>query len=375
MLYILIFLILLKTVKMEKNIVEVNEESILNFQYYEQMKDSLNCTICSNIIISPLMCNQCETPYCTKCITEWFKLKQTCPMRCDKNQVKIVELNRSLKKIFDGLKLKCKYDCEITLLEYESHTIKCEDSRREIDCFNCGKQCKVSEVKYKDQKYIDSLLDQISKLVEEKEKLKDNSLENSRVGLSRMHMSSVPQRFSQSSISSSLIPSLLDNSLKTLLTSWINTNLEYGLLYKGSVDGFESTSFHLKCDNKGPTLVIMKTSFDKVIGGFTTLNWTTPQNSGIFYKDNSGKSFLFSLTLKEKYNLRSTTNLAICCNGNYGPIFGNYDLLTVSQANQYNCGNYDVGTCYDYNGSKENFYGGVPYKLKEIEVYSVSRRY
>lgn len=117
----------------------------------------------------------------------------------------------------------------------------------------------------------------------------------------------------------------------------------------------------------------MKTTFDKVIGGFTPLNWVSPQSSGIFFRDSTGKSFLFSYTLKKKYPLKSNNELAICCNKCYGPIFGNYDLLTVDDSDKNVCGNFDIGTCYEFDQSANAFYGGTPYKLKELEVYSVSR--
>jgi len=52
-----------------------------------------------------------------------------------------------------------------------------------------------------------------------------------------------------------------------------NKNLQYELLYSGSRDGFESSIFHKKCDNKTPTLVVIKAHTGKIFGGFTNLTW------------------------------------------------------------------------------------------------------
>ena len=30
------------------------------------------------------------------------------------------------------------------------------------------------------------------------------------------------------------------------------------MIYRGSEDGFRASIFHLKCDNKGPTLILIK---------------------------------------------------------------------------------------------------------------------
>src|ERR1700761_845598 len=45
------------------------------------------------------------------------------------------------------------------------------------------------------------------------------------------------------------------------------------LLYRGSRDGFGASDFHKKCDEKGPTLVIVKTTKGNIFGGMTFANW------------------------------------------------------------------------------------------------------
>ena len=57
------------------------------------------------------------------------------------------------------------------------------------------------------------------------------------------------------------------------IKSWIGGNPQLKLLYRATRDGFAAKKFHEKCDNQGATLVIAKTSFDKIIGGYTTLPW------------------------------------------------------------------------------------------------------
>jgi hypothetical protein len=42
------------------------------------------------------------------------------------------------------------------------------------------------------------------------------------------------------------------------------------LLYKGSRDGFNASSFHAKCDHKGATLTVAKSKkYKRVFGGYT----------------------------------------------------------------------------------------------------------
>ena len=63
------------------------------------------------------------------------------------------------------------------------------------------------------------------------------------------------------------------------------------MIYRGSEDGFTAVVFHSKCDQKGPTLIIIKSEFGKIFGGFTDIDWTSKNGS----KSGNGNSFVFSL--------------------------------------------------------------------------------
>ena len=60
------------------------------------------------------------------------------------------------------------------------------------------------------------------------------------------------------------------------LKDWLPTDLEgeWRLLFQASRDGFASENFHWKCDNKGPTVTIVK-SGKYIFGGFTEKSWTS----------------------------------------------------------------------------------------------------
>ena len=60
------------------------------------------------------------------------------------------------------------------------------------------------------------------------------------------------------------------------LKGWLPTDLEgqWHLLFRASRDGFASRNFHSKCDNKGPTITVVK-SGGYIFGGFTEQSWTS----------------------------------------------------------------------------------------------------
>ena len=93
--------------------------------------------------------------------------------------------------------------------------------------------------------------------------------------------------------------------------------------------GFETSKFHSLCDNKGPTLTIIKTTQGHTFGGFTKTSW---DSSGNYKHDNS--SFLFSVDKLTKYPIIKDYDKAIYCHPSYGVIFGTgYTIAIYDKSN------------------------------------------
>ncbi len=108
------------------------------------------------------------------------------------------------------------------------------------------------------------------------------------------------------------------------------------LLYRASEHNFKAEKFHEKCNNIPHTLTLCETLHDKVIGGYTPLVWDNPSISKLM-KDNSGSSFIFSLTNNHKFKLNKAKD-AICQANSIGPTFGhtNPDFYISDDANTSN---------------------------------------
>ena len=59
---------------------------------------------------------------------------------------------------------------------------------------------------------------------------------------------------------------------QSALQSWLPPNATCSLLYRASTDGNTPSDFHRCCDNKGPTLVLIK-SGEYIFGGYTSKSW------------------------------------------------------------------------------------------------------
>ena len=60
-----------------------------------------------------------------------------------------------------------------------------------------------------------------------------------------------------------------------ILQEWLNYSFDWKLIYRASEHGYTASSFHECCDNKGPTLIIIKSSGGWIFGGYTSINWTS----------------------------------------------------------------------------------------------------
>ena len=61
---------------------------------------------------------------------------------------------------------------------------------------------------------------------------------------------------------------------RKILKGWLPEFLvgEWRLLFRVSRDGFAASAFHSKCDNKGPTITVVKSGAN-IFGGFTEKSW------------------------------------------------------------------------------------------------------
>lgn len=79
-------------------------------------------------------------------------------------------------------------------------------------------------------------------------------------------------------IQNGLYPSLIVQTLPrfeilTQIKNLLNYNVELKLIYRASKDSFNAGVFHQKCDDKGETLTVAKSQFNKIFGGYTDIPW------------------------------------------------------------------------------------------------------
>ena len=145
-------------------------------------------------------------------------------------------------------------------------------------------------------------------------------------------------------------------------------NQKFKLLYKASEDGFNSKSFHEKCDGIKNTFTIVKSINENISGGYTDSAW---DSNGRFI--NGTDSFIFSFTnqVNEPFKAKCTNyQRSIFGNPNYGPIFGKDDLTIYLDSNTNQKSFSHFGSSYEYKTYGETILAGSKnFHTTDIEVY------
>ena len=164
-----------------------------------------------------------------------------------------------------------------------------------------------------------------------------------------------------------------DENKKSTIIKWIrqkiNKNaIKFELIFKMSENGSKAEDFHKYCDDKGPTLTLIKTTKDKIFGGFTPLNWKIKGESP---RDKSNQTFIFSINLMKKFDMISPDKLAIRYSNSVN--YGDSDIYLSS--NLKNGNSYANSGCNFLSNNKLELTGGKGesenFEAAEFEVFKV----
>jgi hypothetical protein len=92
------------------------------------------------------------------------------------------------------------------------------------------------------------------------------------------------------------------------------------LLYSGSTHGWQRSKFHELCDEKGPTITVMKSKAARVFGGFAMQSWDSKTGEKA-----DEKAFIYSIDRQQIYRAIDTQK-ALYCHSNLGLCFGYFAL-------------------------------------------------
>ena len=151
-------------------------DKVSNKDFYDNIKDEISCSICLLIAKEPKQCDKCQNIFCSHCITDWLRKKNSCPLKC--SNFKIEEVGRVIRNMLSKVDFYCDV-CEknINYERYLNHIANCKP----IEKVNCP-VCNCQEIEStKVLQYKEAIKEEVSEAFKmENKKLKDqiNSLES-----------------------------------------------------------------------------------------------------------------------------------------------------------------------------------------------------
>jgi len=166
---------------------------------------------------------------------------------------------------------------------------------------------------------------------------------------------------------------ILNKEDKQKLYNWLNPiangkNIYLKLIYRRGNDMSYQT-FHSKCDNKGPTIVICKAKNEK-FGGFTNISWESSDKAITKFEDGP---FVFSINKNKKFDYRNKKTWSIFLYKDHDPDF-NWDFVFNSKNGMRTC------VCSTKNNNSGSAYSNEPItgdgssaniEVEEVEVFKL----
>jgi len=174
------------------------------------------------------------------------------------------------------------------------------------------------------------------------------------------------------------LSTIIDEKLSQQLLNWLPPSKKgWDLIYKAKKDGFQASTFHAKCDQKGETVVVIKSSNGNIFGGYAPLSWGITSTY-----TNDPKTFLFSLVNKSgkptKIDNQGTNSNSQYNAQGYGPTFGGGHDLYISDSSNLNSSSYsNLGYSFRFVGgacgsqqAKTFLAGAYNFQVDDIEVFA-----
>ena len=146
------------------------------------------------------------------------------------------------------------------------------------------------------------------------------------------------------------------------------------MIYKATIQGDNGKNFKKFCNNKGPTITIIKSENNEIFGGFTKCNWT---NENFIY-GNDKDAFLFSITNKKIFDVIKPENAIInyrkgyvfACFGNTNKWDGIYLGDGFLNKKQCYCNPKKLTEIYNIS-EKQDLCSLDIFNSNEVEVYQI----
>jgi hypothetical protein len=150
------------------------------------------------------------------------------------------------------------------------------------------------------------------------------------------------------------------------------SKIKWDRLYRGSEHGFTAATFHRICDNKGPTVVLIRAENGRVAAGYSCVSWTSVNSA-----EENPRGFLCANDTNENSLCLFKGVPRDCRVQQYidqGPGFSGGVYISDACNKNYNSSS-NIGTGFDSHGDPLALFGKERIKVVEYEVFGIALSY
>jgi hypothetical protein len=139
------------------------------------------------------------------------------------------------------------------------------------------------------------------------------------------------------------------------------------LCYRATSDGDKAISFHEKCDRLKNIIILISTNNGKKFGGFSTESWDSKIQE-LWKRDED--AYIFSIDNFKFYGVIKPEK-AILCHKDFGPIFGNGEILIHDNFFLTPSTCLEKNVCYESNDNSFPLSGLKEFYITQLEAYKI----
>ena len=225
----------------------------------------------------------------------------------------------------------------------------------------------LEKVNFEKEDLLEKFCNEINKLNEKYEKIEE---ENIKLKTEIEEMKTKYKKLNNELIIKERYPLFENKKQYDFIIKTLNERLKRKIsniekIYQATVDGDTTANFHAKCDDHANTLIIIKSTNNKIFGAFTSLAYH--KLNGQYYYDNN--AFIFSLDNLEIYEI-STKDKSVWIGSSYSVLFGaGHDIYLPDKCLSNQCTS--TQSSYNYKGKSNALTGGSNFYTKDYIVYQV----
>jgi hypothetical protein len=158
------------------------------------------------------------------------------------------------------------------------------------------------------------------------------------------------------------------DSIKLFASSGSSCKVKWSRIHRASENEFSAAAFHRLCDDKGPTITLVKAWNGRIAGGYSCVSWNS-----VGFNGNNPRGFLFSID-ERKLSVNLFKGVPGKCKTLHKPVYGpwfQFGLGIFDKCDKNTSSYSNMGEVFEHGGDALALFGSQEFTVAEYEVFGI----